>query len=290
MPENVPVNHHYVPAGYLRNFTDARGALHLHSKKRGTGHYPVKPTETARERHFHTQEWRADPAGLERRLDRDFESRLLPVVSGVIGRVRLHQAGLTGVQVLPEDDRLALAQFTALQMIRTRQTRDVVDRIAAEHWDPQLSLSREAFTRIGHLKVLEEHLDTNLMNLTRFLMRHAAVLLTTTPQQPFHTSDHPVMIMRGTPEGSAFWGGVGLMEPNLELNLPLSRDVTLVFVGAHLSMETGSVHAMRPDAVPERNEMVFHGAHELVFAPEPIVPPGEPGNRRPRGKNRARNP
>ncbi|MEF2279430.1 DUF4238 domain-containing protein [Deinococcus sp. YIM 134068] len=264
--------HHYVPSGYLANFTTSMGGLYGYNKRTGRSFQHAKPRDVAAADHFHTDPRREDPLELERRLDREFEAPLLRVINRVLGRVRLERAGLPPHgPLVTADEQFELAKFVALQMVRTQKTRAEMEQVAPKYRTSGMTLNDEDVGRYAHLGLLEQHMQDDFAWFGGTIAQNRLTFLVPLDNQAFWVSDHPTLVGRGTDDGRAFWGGVGLKDERLELYLPLAWDVTAVFVGKHVR-RLPRVIEMRAEQVEQRNLMTFKAADVLVLGRSPIAP------------------
>jgi len=270
--DRPPKWHHYVPQGYLRNFTVPEGWLYGYNKRTGRAFTHAKPRSVAAENDFHTDPTREDPQKLERQLAQDFESPLLKTINAVIAHVRRARADSCSAQptLFPEEQR-ELAAFAALQLIRTKKSRNTMAVLAARQRTSDITVTDQTLARYAHLGLIRTQLQDEFRWFGDVIARHHLMFLVSPPESSFWTSDHPVLVGRGTEDGRAFRGGVGLNDENLELYLPLAWDVTAVFFGKHLE-NVPPVFTMTADQVKDRNRVTFEEADQLVLGRSSITP------------------
>lgn len=273
-PPNPPKKHHYVPQGYLRNFTNAEGWFYGYNKLTGKSFSPAAPKTVAYELDFHTDSRRANPQELEHRLDREFESPLLSVIKGVIGRVRLIRGNVLPLTfpLVNADEQRKLAKFASLQLVRTPAMRNKMKERAANYRTEEDSISDEEMARLSHLGLIDTHTQSDFREFVSLIARHRMMFLMTPPQHSFVINDNPVFVGHGTDDGRAFWGNTGLKDERLELHLPLSWDVIAVFFGKHVSTSS-VIYTMDPESVRRRNLLAFEYAEELILGREPLELP-----------------
>jgi Protein of unknown function (DUF4238) len=267
-----PKRHHYVPQGYLRNFTTPEGWLYGYNKRTGQAFQGATPQNVAAEDYFHTDPRREDPQELERVLDRNFEAPLLRTINAVIAHVRFARTGIFKAtpQHSPEE-KYELAIFAALQLLRTNKTRSEMAVVSSRQRTNGMTLTDQELARYAHLELLADHLRDDFQWFASTIARNRLTFLVPPPGFSFWTSDHPVLVGRGTIDGRAFRGGVGLSNQHLELYLPLAWDVTAVFVGNHLDSVPDLVH-MTSEAVNKHNQVTFQEADRLVLGRSAISP------------------
>ncbi|ULH18041.1 DUF4238 domain-containing protein (plasmid) [Deinococcus sp. KNUC1210] len=264
--------HHYVPIGYLKNFTNMQGTLCGYRKSTNMPFQFAKPRDVAAAEEFHTLPLRPNPVELEKRLDREFERPMIRTINTVLARVRLRQAGLQWGPLFTPEEHLSLAKFAALQLVRSNRMREETQGRALQYITPGVTLEAPEMGKLAHLQLLEKHMDDQFEWFGNTIGRHRLALISTTRSHPFWTSDDPVTVTRGAEGGKVTWGGVGLRDDHLELYLPLSWDVMAIFVGQHLTRRFPDLMHTRSDIVAERNRLTFATAHETVFSCNPFPP------------------
>ena len=271
--QNPSKRHHYVPKGYLKNFTNEHGHLSGYVKPSLSSFSQAKPKDLAVENNFYTSIFRVNSTEIETRLNREFESPLLLVINQLISQVRLVNAELIDKLIITPDEKRALAKFAVLQLVRSKHMRDSVLASAPKYITSGMTLDAATLGKEGHLRVLEEHMNDGFRRLSDILLCHRISFLTTTRLHPYWTSDDPVTLTRAVTNGKVGWGGVGLVDKNLELYLPLSWDIMLVFAGPYIGRPIPYVTKTSPEEVNERNRLIFSAAHKYAFSPRPITSP-----------------
>lgn len=262
-----PFRHHYVPRSYLRHFTDAQGTLHGYSMPTNKS-FTTTPKKAAYEEYFYTDLHEDEASSLEEELQR-FEGPFASVHKSILATVERSTRQLP--PVITPAKKLHLAQFAALQLIRTKKTRDQMQAHAATTRTPGMTLTNEDVARGSHIGMIRTHLHSDLQVFAQAIARHRLVFLTAPPGEVFWTSDHPVTPARGLENGRVSLGG-GLGNDELELYLPLSSHVMAVFVGDHVG-SLPPTYLLKSYQVAERNRMTRANAHKMLYAAHPIVLP-----------------
>lgn len=223
-----------MPVGYLKNFTSEGGTLYGYDKYKGRTFSLAKPKSVAFAWDFHTVPHPDDPAILERRLGRQFEAPALRLIKELTGRVREKAAGQLAGPIASLDNRRELARFAGLQLMRTKKQRDLMLQETKEHRFHGVTMPDEELARLAHLRLLEVYMADDFDIFVQLIGRHRLMFLSASKSKPFWITDHPVVVTRGGAGTKVDFGGIGLIEENLELHLPLTSDVMAVFVGAHI--------------------------------------------------------
>lgn len=263
-------NHHYVPQFYLRNFTNAAGTLYGYNKKDQEHFGPRNPKTVAKEKDFYRDIGEGAKAELETRLGK-FENQLAPAIKRILAKVNLSVAGLPGPPAIDPDDKELLAQFVALQMIRTPQTLERMIQIASDYVSPEDRVRLKELAKGAFVGTINQHLDEELDTFSQVINRHRLMFLIAAKDTSFWTNDAPVFVAKGSDDGKAYWHGIGIGDESLELYLPISSKVIAVFVGMHLD-KVPPYFRLAADQVAYRNRLTYLSAHELVFGAATIEP------------------
>lgn len=239
---------HYTPVLYLRNFTDANGALHV--VNRSNGHRrESSPDAIGFEKDLYWPddlEPGEDPEVYEKQF-REFEGKAAPVIQ----RIMESRAFPTD-----EEDLGVLYNFIAFQYVRTPSARRVVaaprERAAEIMIDilesdrnlyesaargAGVDLNEFPFERFQQTKGMHEFRLTTegfidgamtMMNaILKYLpQRTWTVLVSERPGESFVVSDHPVVLEWSDPRGKRF--PPGHAHTDTELTIPLSARVALI--------------------------------------------------------------
>jgi hypothetical protein len=256
---------------YLKNFATEQGMLHGYTKRTNRIIPLAKPRDIAAEMDFHTDLDEETQAKLESKLAHNFEGPLSRTICLALSRIRSNTVDSSSRQIISQQEKLDLAKFAALQLVRTKKIRDEMFDQAKNYRTPLMTLSDIELARAAHIMLINRHIDDNFNWFGQAIARHRICFQIAPQGQYFWTNDNPVFLGRGTDDGKAFWKGVGLKDDRLELYLPLSSDITAVFVGKHIRKVPPTVN-LNAAQVVERNRLTYLAAHELVVGAVPISP------------------
>lgn len=212
--------HHFVPQAPLRHFASdaARRSIVVFDKQTDRA-FRTAILNAGSENHFNTVIFGDSKWNFED-LFQDVDARSARLVADIV-------SGRSLAWVTP-DDRIALADLFATQLLRTHFTRTTPKRMAQHlremirkvgydpDQDPNMALPSDASLRLGAVKVF----------LGRG--RHAVALLRLHPAlyvsagNQFVISDHPVAITNPFP-----YGDHGLNSQGIVVMLPISPDLTI---------------------------------------------------------------
>lgn len=113
--------HHYVPQGYLRGFATNQDRITAVPLDRSRSSFTTSVKNVAAQTHFHTVPGAAEPDGFE---------KVLSVVEGEVVEIIRRMEG--GEFPLPEEDRMSLSYYLALQAVRGPDTRKTLERLKAK--------------------------------------------------------------------------------------------------------------------------------------------------------------
>lgn len=240
---SVPVQHHYVPQFYLRSFADTAGLIWVFDKiTQRTFHTSTR--NVAAQQQFHTMspltdeskqslaataassgmdvETLADPLLVERKLA-EFEA----IYSGIY-HAMLEEIEQTGQ--LTQNHRAETAEYLAMQILRTAETRQLVKEIGESVYDAVLGLKaanlrvrfNEERAAMEHMGLMFSPLRTQLADL---LLAHIWIIGRNTTATPLYTSDNPI-VKQGHVSDTL---GVlqGWNSPGIEIAFPLNPTFVL---------------------------------------------------------------
>jgi hypothetical protein len=181
---------------------------------------------------FYEVEVNGETLSLEEPLS-DIEARLGPTLTRLVREENL--ANLT------QADRYTIASFCAVQMLRTQVFRDrikdftdgVAEALRKRGIDP---------SHVSNFKVLsDDEIKTFSMGMLadapkyepHFLSKHWH-LVGSTPDDPFHVGDHPIVLDNDLRQGP---GTLGLASPGVTIYLPLSPTLCLAMTDSALIEE-----------------------------------------------------
>lgn len=250
-PQKEPIKHHYVPAFLLSNFTSEDGCLWGYDTK-GNKIWDGNPKAAGFEKHWHTvvrKDGTKDTASIEAIVTECYDTLGSDAVRKLINRKRL-------------DDALrdSFFRFVAALMLRTPRSirqmaeiREVVmseslRRLAAHNGEFQERVA----ARLKECGVSNEDIKAVLADVVEgkasFIPRHELTLVSNLSaiesvalglanlqwmfcflpdsEDDFIIGDHPVLLEDVGSDVER--GPLGIMNPNIELILPLSRRMAAV--------------------------------------------------------------
>ncbi|TGS71682.1 DUF4238 domain-containing protein [Mesorhizobium sp. M3A.F.Ca.ET.201.01.1.1] len=213
--------HHFVPQAQLRHFAaDAERRSVYVFAKRSDRSFLTSIANAGSENDFNTVSLGDNKWNFED-LFQEVDSRSAHLVAEIVSRRSL--AWMT------VDDRIALADFFATQMLRTHfsrttpkylggQLREMTRRVGYDpDTDPHMAMPSDATLRLGAVKAFldREGHTVALLGLHPALYASEGV-------HRFIISDHPVSCINAFP-----YGDVGLTSPGVMVMLPISPGLTL---------------------------------------------------------------
>ena len=281
-PTGTPQVQHYVPKFILRSFgTGRRRSQVFVYDKHEDRVFLSSIANMAAERRFYDIEVDDKTASLEPLLS-DLESE----ASVLIATIRSKQS----IGFLSDEDRVVLSNFLAVQMLRTRQQREIL-RDFDESLRHQMKRRGIELDDIPDFRPLTDQ-DIKLMSM-RMLLRpeqFAAHLITkswvllSSPQPgAFFCSDNPVAL-QNTEQSTYLGGNLGLAVPGIEIYFPLSPKLVLALYCPSHESKIREIQQMRDKIVEhlgapphleydEFAERLSGGidSGDVVEVPEPII-------------------
>ncbi len=216
--------HHYVPQAQLRHFAcDTRRKTIWVFDKSTDRSWPGAISNTGSENHFNTVELKTGRWNFED-IFHDVDNRSAQLISKIIEQ--------KSVAKITENDRTALSDLLATQILRTHFTRTSPLHIAKEIHGiisslgynpddaPSMAMPSDSSLRLGAVKSFLERED-----ITRSMARLIPALFAAGTGQQFVLSDHPVTITNAFP-----FGDVGLDSHGIMVLLPISPKLAVVLV------------------------------------------------------------
>ncbi|MER9337214.1 DUF4238 domain-containing protein [Mesorhizobium sp. M0293] len=213
--------HHFVPQAQLRHFAadPERRSIYVFAK-RSDRSFLTSIANAGSENDFNTvilgdTRWNFED------LFQEVDARSARLVAEILSRRSL--AWMTA------DDRIALADFFATQMLRTHLSRTGPKHLAGQlremtrqvgydpDADPHMAMPSDAAVRLGAVKAFLER-----EGHTVALLRLHPALYASDGEHRFIISDHPVSRINAFP-----YGDVGLTSPGVVVMLPVSPGLTL---------------------------------------------------------------
>ncbi|GAB4072252.1 DUF4238 domain-containing protein [Ancylobacter sonchi] len=216
--------HHFVPQAQLRHFAadPERRTIYVFAKRTDRS-FLTSILNAGSENDFNTVS-QGDTKWNFEDLFREVDARSARLVAEIVSRRSL--AWMTA------DDRIALADFFATQMLRTHfsrttpkylagQLREIARQVGYDpDADPHMALPSDAAVRLRAVKAFLER------------QRHTVALLGLHPalygssgEHRFISSDHPVSRINAFP-----YGDIGLTSPGVMVMLPVSPDLTVALL------------------------------------------------------------
>lgn len=214
-----PKLHHYVPQFHLRRFADAKGRLWVWDKQANRV-FPTSPGGIAAETQFYRltqyEVLGHDPLTMEKQL-----SALEREVAAITGQWLDWMPAMAPLDVMPipRANRRILAQFLAVQFLRTRDTREILSALVERNRGAALS---EDEAREYHTELIWNEDQVEL--IARRLRRSIWIFGRSTSPTPFVTSDNPMAFRTGD---NRQWLRAGFLAGSTYLVYPMSPAVVL---------------------------------------------------------------
>jgi hypothetical protein len=172
---------------------------------------------------FYEVEVNGQTLSLEEPLS-EIEGKLSPILARLVGKQKL--------VTLTQEDRSTIANFCAVQMLRTQVFRDrikdvtegVAEALRRRGIDPS-NVSNFKMLSDDEIKAFSMSMlaDAGRKYGPHFLSKYWH-LIGSTPDDPFHVGDHPVVVDNDFRRGP---GTLGLASPGVTIYLPLSTTLCL---------------------------------------------------------------
>lgn len=229
----ITKHQHYVPQFYLRQFADERERIWAYDKVEDRA-FCTTVRNVAGERYFY------DSEVLERKLgDRQAMEKFLREMEGHYAACMqrlLHRMRTGGYRRLHPETRSVIANFAAVQLLRTPEQRikgrQITESILAffrTHPNTE-RLIAEAEASLA-TDALREGQVAALMNveavaeMTKILASHIWVFARRRPEHSFYTSDAPISTVGRVPRPGR--GNEGIASKGVEIHVPISHDFAL---------------------------------------------------------------
>jgi hypothetical protein len=213
--------HHFVPQAQLRHFAadPERRSIHVFAKRTDQS-FLTSIANAGSENDFNTVSLGDSKWNFED-LFQEVDARSARLVAEIVSRRSL--AWMTA------DDRIALADFFATQMLRThfsrttpkylaQQLRNVTRQVGYDpDADPHMAMPSDAAVRLAAVKAFLDRQD----HTVALLDLHPA-LYASDGEHRFISSDHPVSRINAFP-----YGDLGLTSPGVVVMLPVSPGLTI---------------------------------------------------------------
>jgi hypothetical protein len=214
-----PKLHHYVPRFHLRRFADVKGRLWVWDKQTDRV-FPVASGGIAAETQFYRltqyEVLGHDPLTMEKQLS-DLEGEVAAITGQWLDWIP--DIAPLDVVPIPRINRRIVAQFLAVQFLRTRDTREVLSALV-EHEHGSVLTEDEA--REHHTELIWNEDQVEL--IARRLRRSVWIFGRNTSTTPFVTSDNPMAFRTGD---NRRWLRAGFLSGGTYLVYPMSPGVVL---------------------------------------------------------------
>ena len=247
---------HYVPQAALRRFSADGERVFVYDKVSNEVRIS-NVRDIAQQRYFYDIPQEVIPANLRPTMDRQMIERTLSEIEGdfntVVERVLrkvtknssvsrfLNLLTLGRRKTISRHDKEALCFFVALQYLRTREFRLIIQdgleqfeaAIRQRIPDDQIQFFFDDFRGVNEVDVRMHHLSLMLDNnfveeLTRLLYGHIIVIGRNRSNHKLYTSDNPMV--RQPHRRHPVLRNVGIGSPGIEIAMPLSSDYLLIFM------------------------------------------------------------
>ncbi|MBU1699833.1 MAG: DUF4238 domain-containing protein [Candidatus Eisenbacteria bacterium] len=227
-----PKVQHYVPRLILKRFAEENEQVWVFDKKRSSV-FKTNISKIAAEKYFYDFEYE----GYDLSLESTFEN-LESGASEVIDHITLENS----LASLSDEERILFSKFLALQLVRTRQWRnmweqareDLLVAIRKMGFKPeQIEGYKEQSNedpKLAHMRSIHKSFEYTPYFLNKFW-----VLFTAPEKRPFWISDNPLTLQNMHDFG--YFGNLGLAVKGIEIYFPISKCHTLgLLCPSHLEM------------------------------------------------------
>jgi len=199
------INQHYVPQFYLRNFSNNGENIWVYDKFNNNKFHPnVK--NVACERFFYDVSDIDSAAGVDQFMEKYFyplEESTKTVIDEICESIKRKNFSR-----LNSEQRISLAQYIALQYMRTKESRnriiELYEKFIEESFRNYIKLKNsdlaDAKFEIGIKKTMEATLHStalldydHLQTISHIIYNHIWVLFENSTPIPLYTSDHPIV-------------------------------------------------------------------------------------------------
>jgi hypothetical protein len=229
-------NEHYVPQGYLEKFTEDGKYIYVFDKHKPSAQrvYKAHIRNVASETYFYDF-----PPDIQQDYpDLQVVEHMFSEIEAIFYEFRDNfLATINGMISITQDQRLAMAYFMTLQMLRTPEYRrnfiDMMNKLGTQvayrvrlnspkkKLEP-LALLDKSRIPLAHAKLMFP--SDMLYSFVKVLINHIWIVGVNKTTESFYTSDTPVV----TKAHSAQSGGIGIASRGIEIAFPLTEDVILI--------------------------------------------------------------
>jgi Protein of unknown function (DUF4238) len=220
MSGSEPKLHHYVPQFHLRRFANSDGQIWAWNKHTDAI-FPTSPAGIAAEKHFYRMtdlaEQGHDPLTMEKQLSQ-IEGDTSLITDQWLGWLRECRPG--DKIPIPKVNRGIVAQYVALQFLRTADTREILSALierpeggAKPSEDEQRRVHTSMLWDLALVKSLSEQIRKSIWIFGR-----------NETSTPFLTSDNPVTFKTSD---NKMWLKVGVVSPDTYVTFPMASDIVM---------------------------------------------------------------
>jgi len=286
---------HFVPQSALRRFSQDGETLFVFDKIRNEVRI-ANIRDIAQQRYFYDIPEEAVPIELEDKFDRQIIERRLGVLesdfNSIVNRVicnavergwtrrLLNLVLLRRGRIISRSDKQELCFFVTLQYLRTREFRLTIQdgleqfEVAIRKMIPADQINKllagfrgstDANIRMHHLSMM---FDDEFVNwLTNIMYHHILVIGKNDTGHKLYTSDNP--LVRQPHKVHPFLGNAGIGSPGIELAMPLSSEITLIFMErthfASWAKWDRKLVSLKPGHVEYYNSLQVKGCDRQVY-------------------------
>lgn len=260
-----PKQQHYVPRNHLRRFTNPSGKVYVYDKTTGK-HFETAVENVAAEQGFHIL------PSLENELA-NVDGKFKRVVDGLLANF---EKG-----IFRDTDRDAIAPFIQIQLVRTAETREMVNQLAidmaygeAERAGKPIKTPRERLrlrkdiADLQHLSVLFDR-ETGMQFARSLCEDYIWLAGFNNADSPLWTADHPV-VTRSLAEPSDDLRTKMLLSAGKRL-FALSPKYMLILLhrefAASLEDRQGAIMPLTQKQVDEHNMLLLRQCTKHVYSP-----------------------
>ena len=283
---NSEKKHHYIPVFYLKGFTNSDGCLWVYDKE-GAYLFPSSPEGIAYDKNYFSF------TGTEGGKVTETVENAMAALEGESAKVlkKIHNN-----ELLVEQERFSFAYFVASMLLRAPNFRNNIQSATAEmikHLNTFMASNKEKFeqTMGWYEKDTGEKVDVANEDFCQWMLNpenysvsvdseYAVGMALSLIEKPamiffnmkwmfliapdsfkFLTSDNPLSYLDLTIDSRTLYRGVGLTNKNIEVTLPLSKDI-LAFGGWDL--KEGFVKVNK-QTVKDLNVRTVRASRRIVF-------------------------
>jgi hypothetical protein len=260
--------HHYVPQSVLRGFSfdQKQSQIYVFDKARMTS-FTSSVSDAGCENQFNTMEIEGQTVPFEGlfQTNDDQLARLLNTIRSDRSLARLTR-----------EDRVALSEVVAAQMVRTKLVRTTM-RSIAEQFSKTLG---EAGIDPGEVDGFSIPTDQeikraaiasflDLQGLVDSIQKKRPILIHSCESELFWISDHPVVLYNSFPYGER-----GLNSPGIEIYFPVSCNLVLAFFCPSIELKIQQILSTDQFSVErQKYEEIYRGlqeGHSVSLGPETV--------------------